>query len=136
MGRMDLVHLNASVTPECATGRRIQGALRPSWTYDSSNQSKLSRFVACYVLKVNLNSPNMQAGSELDSLESHTSQKESVGIGLRKTISLGSGIRSEVSSRAFPPAWVRMWKMERYGPKGELTKEIIRCLIKTTCLCA
>jgi hypothetical protein len=28
------------------------------------------------------------------------------------------------------------WKMEQCGPKRELTKEIIRCLIKTTCLCA
>jgi hypothetical protein len=85
---MESIHLNAPV--------RTGGAFwRCSWTDDSGNQSTPARFVACYVLKVNLNSPNMHE-----------------------------------------PSWPRIaahsgkWKCA--GPKRELTKELIRCLIKTT----
>lgn len=78
-----------------------------SRTPDSGNRPKTRRFGACYVLKVNLNVLNMHGPQGLDSVELHTSQKELVGIGLRKKINLGVGIRGEVSSRASSSMWVR-----------------------------
>lgn len=78
-----------------------------SRTPDSGNRPKTRSFGACYVLKVNLNVPNMHGPQGLDSVELLTSQKELVGIGLREKINLGVDIRSEVSSRAFSPIWVR-----------------------------